>query len=185
LARALEDASPTIEIVRPFYFWLTARAEPLLYRYVVDELYQKYKSHDQRVRIDEVIGWVGRTVAATGKRWTPTVQLKVSRGMLAALRDFGILEGVVQKRVLPPHLSLETFCIIAFCLDRLIAGAKRVTEHRDWRLFFLGETAVERLLLESHQHGWLHYQTAGRISRVEFPAEDFDEYAKLILRAEP
>jgi Putative inner membrane protein (DUF1819) len=185
LAKQLEAAAPSIEIVRPFYYWITARAEPLLYRFVTENLFEKAKSSDIDIRIEETVSWIRKTLANEGKRWSPTVQLKVARGVLAALRDFGILEGATRKRIAPLHLSLEAFCLIAFCLSRFVSEHHSLIEHPDWRLFLLTESGVERMLLESHQHGWLHYQAAGRVRRVEFPAEDFGEYVRVVLRAKP
>jgi len=185
LAKQLEAAAPSIEIVRPFYYWITARAEPLLYRFVTENLFEKAKTSDPDIRIEETVSWVRKTLANQGKRWSPTVQLKVARGLLAALRDFGILEGATRKRIAPLHLSLEAFCLIAFCLTRFVSEHHSLLEHPDWRLFLLNESGVERMLLESHQHGWLHYQAAGRVHRIEFPAEDFGEYVRVVLRAKP
>lgn len=185
LAKALENAAPGIDIARPFYYWLTARGEPLLYQFVTEELLENYKSHRHQVRIDETASWVGEAAAATGKRWTSTVQLKVARGLLAALRDFGVLEGAAHKRIAHLHLPLESFCLIAFCMVRLLPGESKLVDNPDWRLFLLGETAVERLLLEAHQRGWLHYQAAGRVRRVEFPAEDFGDYVNIVLGTKP
>lgn len=182
LAKELESVNTSIEIVRPFYYWITARAEPLLYRFVTENLFEKAKTSDPEVRIDETVSWIKRILANERKSWSSTVQVKVARGLLAALRDFGILEGATRKRIAPVHLPLEAFCFIAFCLNNL-SELYSLVEHPDWKLFLLNETAVERLLLESHQHGWLHYQAAGRVRRVEFPVTDFEEYVRVVLRA--
>ena len=177
LARAVEDTNPPPEVVRPFYYWITARSEPLLYQFVTTELFERGKSLDPEIRINEVASWVGNTAQDVGKRWTPTVQLKVAQGMLAALRDFGILEGAARKRITAQHLALHAFCLIAFCLHDLGFEQKSLVRHHDWRLFLLSQTAVERLFLEAHQHGWLDYQAAGEIFRIEFPRDSFAEYA--------
>ena len=182
LAKELESAGPSIEIVRPFYYWITARAEPLLYRFVTENLFDKAKTSDPDVRIDETISWIKKILINERKSWSSTVQVKVARGLLAALRDFGILEGATRKHISPVHLPLEAFCFIAFCLSNL-SELYSLVEHPDWKLFLLNESAVERLLLESHQYGWLHYQAAGRVRRVEFPVGDFEEYVRVVFRA--
>jgi len=150
LARELEAVGPSVEIVRPFYYWITARAEPLLYRFVTENLFEKAKTNDPDVRIDETVSWIRRTLVNEGKRWSPNVQVKVARGLLAALRDFGILEGASHKRIAPLHFPLEGFCLIAFCHSRFMSELYSLVEHPDWKLFLLNESGVERLLLESH-----------------------------------
>jgi len=181
LARAVEDNHPPIEVVRPFYYWLTARAEPLLHRFVTTELFERAKAHDPEIRISETASWIRSTLDEGGKTWTPTVRLKVARGMLAALRDFGILEGSIRKRIAPQHLALEAFCFIAFCLHQLGSQQQRLVNHPDWRLFLLSPTAVERSFLEAHQNGWLDYQAVGEIYRIEFKPRNLNDYAHDLL----
>lgn len=181
LARVIEDRHPQIEIVRPFYYWITARAEPLLYHFVTDELIEQAKSADREVRIAETTGWITKVAERDGKKWTPTVRLRIAQVIHAALRDFGILEGVIRKRIAPQHLPLEAFCLIAFCLHELGFDHKNLVRHPDWKLFLLNQTTVERLFLEAHQNGWLDYQCVGEVYRIEFRSQNFDDYAHVLL----
>ena len=59
----VEAAGPSIEIVRPFYYWITSRAEPLLYRFVTENLFEKAKTSDLDIRIEETVSWVRKTLA--------------------------------------------------------------------------------------------------------------------------
>jgi hypothetical protein len=181
LARIIEDKHPPLEVVRPYYYWITARAEPLLHRFVTTELLERSKSHDREIRVNETASWISSTVGEDGKSWTPTVRLKVARGMLAALRDFGILEGATRKRIAPQHLPLETFCLIAFCLHELGYEQRSLVRHPDWQLFLLSQTGVERLFLEADQNGWLDYQCVGEIYRIEFKSQNLDNYTHDLL----
>jgi hypothetical protein len=182
LARAIEEMNPPIEIVRPFYYWLTARAEPLMREFVSTELIERAKSHDPEIRIKETACWISNKVGEDGRLWTTTVRLKVARGMLAALRDFGILEGATRKRIASQNLPVEAFCLIAYCLHAMGYEQKSLVRHSDWRLFLLSNTAVERLFLESHQNGWLDYQCVGEIYRIEFKSQTFEEFVHVLFR---
>ncbi len=181
LAAVLESFNPDQSLVRPFYYWITARAEPLLYGFVTTELFNHLGSVDREIRIDKADVWLHDRLKVSGKHWTPAVRRKVARGILAALRDFGLLEGVQRKRLASFHLAPEIFALIAFLLHGMGFEAGRLVTHPDWRLFLLGETAVEDLLLECHQRHWLRYQAAGAIHRVEFPKDRFEEYAYELL----
>lgn len=181
LAAVLESYTPDQSVVRPFYFWLTARAEPILYEFVTEELTGRIGAADREVRINEVSTWIHSRLKSTDKTWTPTVRLKVARGMLAALRDFGLLEGGTRKRLAAYHLAPEAFALIAFMLLSLGAEGTRLVAHQDWRLFLFSEAAVERMFLECHQRHWLRYQVAGSIHRIEFPVSTFKEYAHELL----
>lgn len=181
LCASLEAALPPLEIVKPFYYWVTARAEPLLYRYATDELYQQSRAGVRSVGSADLALWIKTTCATGGKAWSDVVNIKVARAMLAALRDFGVLKGSSKKTIAVADLPLESFCLIAFCLRILLSDSQDLAEHPDWRLFLLSPQMVERLLLEAHQHGWLNYQAAGRVSRLEFSSTTFDDYVRRIL----
>jgi len=58
---------------------------------------------------------------------------------------------------------------------------ERLVHHGDWSLFLLSPEDVENKLLEADVRGFLQYQAAGRITRIEFPAETFKEMAHVIL----
>jgi len=180
LARMLEDAGASLEVLRPFYYWLTARAEKPLYEYVTNELCARGTS-TLRIEVNDVIVWLRDRLEAEGRGWSPTILRKVARGMLAALRDFDILQGKTKKSLAPQHLSAEAFAIIAFSLHKIGASGKGLVHHPDWRLFLLGDHEVERCFLEAHQAGWLSFHAAGNIFRIDFPAETFQEYVYAIL----
>ena len=181
LAAVLEAQSPDPSVLSSFYYWVTARAEPILYDFVTVELFARLTAADREIRIDEVVAWLKGRLAAASKSWTPMVQRKVARGMLAALRDFGLLEGAVRKRLAAFLLAPEAFALIAFLLHEMGAEAGRLVDHPDWRLFLLSEAGVEQLFLECHQRHWVRHQVAGAIHRIEFPADTFEEYAHGVL----
>ena len=135
IARLLEDRNVEPEILRPVYYWITARSDRLLYEFVTEELIHIAGSGDGSVRIEETTAWISSHIKKTGQEWSPTVTLKVGRGILAALRDFGILEGGSKKRVAPVHLPMEAFCYIAFWLGRLGFSGESLISHSDWGLF--------------------------------------------------
>lgn len=181
LCAEVERQAPPIEIVRLFYYWLTARAEPVLYLYATEELFEAAKAGSREVRVDDLTNWIRIKCSKLGKKWSDIVTIKTARAMLSALRDFGILEGGAKKRFAPIQLPLETFCLIAFCLHCIGKDRGDLTAHPDWRLFLLSPPAVEHLLFQAHQHGWIDYQVAGGISRIEFPLQDFHAYCRHVL----
>jgi BrxA len=182
VVRPLERRDFPLEIVRPVYYWVTVRSEPLLRDFVLEKLPEFSSTPYKQVRVDEACAWVERKLKDAGQHWSPIVALKVARGLLSALRDFGILKGRARKQVAPAYLPLESFAYIAFALHRLGASGERLLTHPDWRLFLLPAKAVELLFLEAHQYHFLGYQAAGRIIRVDFTARDYEEMADVLLR---
>jgi hypothetical protein len=185
LVRCLEDRNADLEVVQPLYFWITARSDRLLYDFVTQELIQIARSGDGSVRIEETTSWLRGQLKRTHQAWSPTVTLKVAQGLLAALRDFKILEGARRKHVAPVHLPIESFCYVAFCLCQLGRSGEALVHHPDWRLFLLMPSLVERLFLEAHQRNYLSFHSAGRIYRIDFPVATHEGYADVLLGKQP
>lgn len=181
LAKILEERKADLQILRPFYYWITARAEAPLYEFASDFVFSKSRSIDRQIRIDEAVAWLSNKTKERGITWTPTVTRKVAQGILAALRDFGILEGAARKRISAGSLSPKAFAIIAFCLHDMGASSRELFFHPDWRIFLLNEIDLERLFLECHQFGWMKFDSAGDLKRVEFPEKTFMEYSHAVL----
>lgn len=181
LARALEDSGADPETAKAFYFWITARSETVLYQYATDELMAARSSGHGQIKVEDAMRWLRDRLRSGGKEWSPTVTRKVARGMLAALRDFGILQGSVVKTIAPRHCPLEAFALIAFCLHEMGASGRALLDHPDWHLFLFDTHDVERAMLECHQKGWLGYQAAGVICRIDIPNIPFKEYVRVVL----
>lgn len=181
ILRPLEDREASLEIIKPIYFWTTSRSEKLMYDFVTEYLCQRSKSLDLSIRLDEIKLWLKKNLADRRRIWSEAVTLRVGRGLLAALRDFGILEGKLTKKITYPYLPSESFAYIAFVLFTLKNTGERLINHPDWRLFFLSPSEVERFFLEAHQKHFLRYDAAGRIYRIEFAAQSFEEMADVIL----
>ena len=137
---------------------------------------------DREVRPWEVQNWVEEQVAAgkTERPWSPAVQRRVVQGLLSALRDFGILEGSVKKRLAYVYLPLDAFAFIAFQLHDEGRSGKALLHDPEWRLFLIPEGTVERFFLEAHQEGLLQYYAAGPVVRIDFPAQNLEEYARVL-----
>jgi len=115
-----------------------------------------------------------------GKLWSHTVTTKVAQGVLATLRDFGILEGKVKKRIAPVYVPVESFAYIAFALHQEGASGPHLAQHHDWFLFLFAPLVIEHMFLEADRHGLLRFQAAGKIVRIDFPAHNFEEMADVV-----
>jgi len=116
----------------------------------------------------------------TSGTWGDYTILRIARGILSTLRDFGVLQGKVHKRIAPAYLPIAAFAYIAFFLKQHQPSGARLLDLPDWRLFFLSREGVERLFLEAHQHNLLEYHVAGSVIRLTFPVSSLEEYAHVI-----
>jgi len=166
---------------RILYFH-TARADLLLRDVVINLLVpQRAQGHmdiDAREVERTLRKWVeeGNTTGT----WGDYTIRRVTQGLLSTLRDFGVLQGAVNKRIAPVYLSVQAFSYIAFYLKQHEPSGAKLLDLVDWRLFFLPRDGVERFFLEAHQNGLLEYHVAGNVTRLTFPATTLEEYVNVI-----
>ena len=166
---------------RILYFH-AAMADPLLHDVVTEVLAPLHAQGRAEVTVTDIqeplVRWVkeGRTTS----RWSDPTLLRVVRGLLATLRDFGVLQGAVNKQIAPTYLPVEVFAYVAFFLKRHQPSGAKLMDAPDWKLFFLTHEGVERFLIESHQQGLLEFHAAGMVTRITFPANSLEEYANAL-----
>lgn len=177
LVRPLENCNAGSQLIRPVYYWITAKSEPLLYDFCEDYLLRHIDRARNGVSLADVKGWL----AEKGCSWSPTVSTKVARGLLAAFRDFGILQGRSEKRLASYRLPVGAFAYIAFCLHQSGVLGRNLVSHPDWRLFFLQTTEIEHYFLESHQSQLIEYHAAGSMVRISFPCGSLEDYARVVV----
>lgn len=180
LLRPLESLDAPPPLVRPVYYWISAKSEPLIQDFCTEFLFPRLKTVRTEVRVNDVLVWLD----AKKCPWSPTVATKVASGLLAAFRDFGILEGKAEKRLSTGRLPVSAFAFIAFCLNGLGALGRDLLFHPDWRLFFLDVPDVEHYFLESHQHELIEYHAAGSTISIAFPSQTVEEYARAVVQGQ-
>jgi hypothetical protein len=180
IVRALEDRRASVEVIRPVYYWITARCERLLHDFVTEELFVAQHATGAVIGTEQVSAWISKRLTSSGQRWTDTVTHKVARGLLATLRDFGILKGASKKHVASIYLPTTSFAYLAFALSQQGVSGRKLVQHPDWGLFLLGATSVERYFMDAHQMHLLEYQAAGSLVRISFPSSTIEEYADVI-----
>lgn len=165
---------------RILYFH-SARADQLLHDAVTEILVPMH----QQGLVDINVQAFQRSLAKLleGKlfsSWSEITLLRAVQSILATLRDFGVLQGVVNKKMSAMFLSIEAFAYIVFYLKQQQPSGAKLLELPDWKLFFLTKEGVERFLFEAHQSGLLEYHVAGSVTRLTFPADTLEEYANVL-----
>lgn len=176
LRRLVRSGLPA-EIVDRVLYYYAALADPLIYDFVTQYLYDLYKRGRHVITVEDASEFLRDAIAngQTTTPWSTTTRERVAQHLLATLRDFRVLQGArgsPRKTFAPTHLPVEAFLYIAFDIHRAVASGERLLRHPHWRLFLLDLDAVERLFVEAHQLGYLRYQAAGSLIRIEFPYRD-------------
>jgi len=167
----------------PLLYFFSAQNDRTLRDLVIEVLYQRSVSGYTDVSPELILRQL-RTWVAEGKTtttWGETTMSRVAQGVMATLRDFGVLEGKAHKRLAPVYLPNPAFALIALWLQKREQAGNLVLHSDAWRLFFLPVEGVEHFFLEAHQEHLLAYYAAGSVVRLEFPADTMKEYVHVLL----
>lgn len=171
----------TAALERLLYFH-SARADQLLHDTVTEILVPMQAQGLVDINVKNfqrsLAVWVEK--GKTTGHWSEPTITRISQGLLSALRDFGVLQGAVNKKIAPAFLPIRSFAYVVFYLRQRQPSGVKLIELPDWKLFFLSREGVERFLFEAHQHELLEYHVAGSVTRLTFPAETLEEYANVL-----
>lgn len=169
--------------IDPLLYFFSALNDRTLHDIVTEVVYPRSLAGYTDMPIDLVVrtlrGWVAEGL--TTAPWNEETIARVGRNAMAALRDFGVLQGTVRKEIAPIYLSNQPFALIAFWLDHLLRSGNLVLNSDDWKLFFLPVAGVERFFFEANQEHILNYNAAGSIVRLDFPATSLTDYARFLM----
>lgn len=172
LKQLLGDHRAFVEAV----YFETSRDEILLAAFAEGPCFAWYEAGRARVTIDDTVTWlVEQASAGVLPEWSPAVRTKVGRGLLAALRDFQVLEGATVKRFAPPQLSVRGFAYVAFRLHEQGASSTAIVTSPVWRRWLLGPDRVDDLLHQAARTGVLTYGSAGTAVRIDWNVGTLEE----------
>lgn len=173
---ALRELRNDPKAFREACYYETARDEKLLASFAEGPLWRWHNAGRVGVTVDEVKLWL-ESLTKEGKlpEWTDTVRTKVARGLLAALRDFGVLSGMARKQFNRPSMTPKGFGYIAFREHQQGASARRVVESPIWHRWLLDDHWVHNLLSQVDRLGLLDYAHAGSAVRIDWRVTSLQE----------
>lgn len=174
--------------VDPLLYYYTVENDSTLRAIVLEVIARRRLSGYADVTTEHVQRALREWVAEgkTTSTWGEDTILHVAQHALAALRDFGVLQGKATKSITPLYLPVEAFTFLAYEIWRKDQAGDRVLHSPEWNLFFLPTQGVERFFLEAHQERLLSYYAAGSVVRLEFSENTLVEVARVLAkRANP
>jgi bacteriophage exclusion system BrxA-like protein len=91
-------------------YYEASRVDALLAAFAEGPLADRYDAGRVTINIHDTVDWL-LDLEKDGqvRAWSDTIRMKVARGLLAALRDFGILTGAVRKEIAAPSITVHGF----------------------------------------------------------------------------
>jgi hypothetical protein len=106
---------PAAALERLLYFH-SARADRLLRDTVTEILVPRQTRGLVDINAKDferyLANWVDE--GKTSGHWSEPTITRIAQGLLSALRDFGILEGAVNKKIAPAYFPIESFRMLCF-----------------------------------------------------------------------
>ena len=165
-------------IIRSIMYYHAAKIDDFLYDFVVQQVFERYYTGIVPISADDVYRFIETSDPGLfEKPWSKSVKGRLSRGVMSVLRDYGVLEGKSKKRIANFYLPTQAFVYVAFAIKSVLSTGEAILNHDDWRLFLLKPKNVEGMFLEAHQLGWLSYNAAGNLIRIDFSYNSLEELA--------
>ncbi len=159
-------------------YYEASRAHPLLAAFTEQALFAWREAGRAEVTIADTVAWL-----AAGDRttpWTDPTRLRVAQGLLSALRDFGILEGAVRKRIAPPRLSMRGFAYVAVRERDRHQSGRSLLLAPVWRRYLLTAEHVRSLFMEADRLKVLRFAEAGTAIRIDWLIRSLEEVPGVI-----
>lgn len=160
-------------------YYEASRDDALLAAFAEGPLFEWYEQGRMGVAIEDVKAWLaelGR--AGEAPAWSENVLTKVGRGLLAALRDFGVLRGGTHKEYAVPRMTPQGFAYVAFREHEQGASSRALVTSRVWRRWLLDATRVAELFNQAERIGVLRFSQAGSAVRVDWRVDSLEEVAR-------
>lgn len=152
-ARALKryiEGQGAASTFRELLFLHHGRSDALLFDFTVLRYWPMALSGALVVSIEDVLAFFddAEQRGRIADPWSSQVQLKVARGVLGALREYGLIREVTRRRreIVPYRMSDQAVAYLAHDLHFRDVPDSFVVAHEDWALYGLGpDQALDRL----------------------------------------
>jgi hypothetical protein len=160
-------------------YYETARDDPLLAAFAEGPLWSWWQDGRVRVDIAEVTAWLAKLAAAGDTpAWSDSVRTKVARGLLSALRNFGILQGSIRKEFANPNMSPIGFAYVAWREHEQGASSRALVASPVWHRWLLDTGRVLDLFAQAARLRVLRFSQAGSAVRVDWLVGSLEEITR-------
>lgn len=170
---ALRALAASPRSFRDACFYEAARDDELLARFAGEVLFHRRQDGHRQVDPGEVSAWLATEIPT----WSPPTRKRVAEGLLATGRDFGLLDGVVHKRIQAPGLSLAGFTYVVLRERRTSGSSRALVDSPVWRRYLLKDEEVRNLFHDADRHKILRFSEAGTMVRIDWLLDDIRELA--------
>ena len=179
MLKRLLERNQSGQLFSDLCFLYAARADDLI-RDAVTQLYWPALSSGRLSLSPEYVVEFLRQAEREGRisePWSEQVKLKVARGILKAMADFGLLVEVGRGKRELVHFRPSDLTLVFLAYDLHFSGSTDagVAGHRDWAIFGLTSKDVAVALDRLSSERWWLAQVAGSLVRISWKYSNMEE----------
>jgi hypothetical protein len=160
-------------------YYEASRTDRLLADFAEGPLWDWWNAGRLSIDLADVETWLDELEASEVlPSWTSSVKTRAAQGLLSALRDFGVLQGVARghrKEILTPTVSPRGFAYVAWREHEQGASSRALATSRVWRRWLLEPDRVIDLFGQAARLGVLQFSSAGSAVRIDWVASSLRE----------
>ena len=164
-------------------YYETAQDDPLLAKFAEEAVLAWFEDGQLSINTELVDQWI----VSLGEQglipaWSDGRRQKVARGLLAALRDFGRLDGAkgsLNKKLCSPGISEGGFAYVAYRLHERGESSRGVLTAPTWKRWLLDDARIDHHMHRLAAQGLLYYARAGSSLRIDWRVKDLVEVTRV------
>ena len=178
LLKRMLSSSRSAQLFSNLMMLYAARNDDLLRDVIVELYWPSFREGRISFGSSNVVAFL-RNAEADGRiaePWSEQVKIKVARGLIRALVDFGLLRQAGRRVPEAVHFQPVDAATVYLAHDLHFSGATDagVVSHRDWALFGLTEATTAGALDRLTAGGWWTAQIAGSVSRITWKYKNME-----------
>ena len=172
LQAAYEAGSLSREFLSLLYLHYALR-DHLTFDFATQVLWERWQVRQMNVGPEDVHALLDQASETQPqiRQWAESTRIRLARHILAALRDFGALEGIYRKTLVQPILPLRTVeHLLRILIEEGLRGAETLRDPA-WQLFFHTEDDVAHVLSQLALERRIRFERVGDTVVLDTPEE--------------
>ena len=170
------------------FFIATARANKILYDFIINVYWPSYLSFDSVISREDAISFINNALSNNKMKssWSEGTVSRVGGYLLGCLSDFGLIDKEKRKKT----RRLSTFrslglvnVVLAYDLHFRGLGDNSIISHSDWKLLGMDENDVRSELKRLSRNGYFIVQTASDVIRISWSYKTWKELLDVIIES--
>jgi len=169
----------SLSTLKQFMLVYTSRQHDILHDFITEVYWPKYGAGAEEIGRDDARSFIeeAHAMGIIEPAWSETMVVRVSRYLVGALADFGLLEEGRQstRQITPFYVENPLVTYLAHEIHFDGYNDNSILEHPDWGLFGLMQEDLVRQLEQVSSEGHFIVQYSGELLRISWQYESLGE----------